>query len=301
MKCSSPYKLRHMVDGNEFEELVGCGQCMPCRINRREQWACRILLESCFHDHSTFVTLTYRDANLILRHRAPMAYSVGILHKPHLQGFMKRFRYHVQRKVRFFAVGEYGNGLRPHYHLVLFGSNALNFHSDINEEGRCIEKAWPHGSVEATPLTIQRARYVAGYTTKKKTRPNSFADGRVPEFSVMSRKPGIAVRAVETMREVYSRYGIRLDSYAVPSNPEASTSGGFCRIDGKLWRLDAFLRGKLSQALGQQTSQLNRALKRNARQYFDSLTPLMDHLEAQERSMTAATEEYRRMKRGQAL
>lgn len=301
MKCSSPYVVRQTINGSEFTDEVACGQCQGCRINRREEWACRILLESCFHDRSVFATLTYEDEKLPTNFFPPLAKPVPTLSKEHLRNFFKLFRYHVKRKIRYFAVGEYGDlTQRPHYHAVLFGSDAIHLPNQVNEEGKCLERSWPHGNVQCTPLTVSRARYVAQYTVKKRTRPGTFPAGVAPEFSVMSRRPGVAVRSVEMMAEVYRRYGITLSS-AASSSREASTPGGYVRIDGKLWRVDAFLRGKLCEALGEQTPAISRALQRSATRFLDSLTPLEDHLAEHALSMTRATEERKRMKRGQAL
>jgi len=43
---------------------VGCGQCIPCRVNRRRVWAHRIVLEAKEHPQNAFVTLTYNEENL---------------------------------------------------------------------------------------------------------------------------------------------------------------------------------------------------------------------------------------------
>ena len=94
-----------------------------------------------------------------------------ILYKEDLQNYMKRLRrYNDGKRVRYFAVGEYGTESgRPHYHLCLFGLGI--------EDQEIIEKSWTvrgnkQGIVHIGEITSESARYIAGYTIKKLTRPN---------------------------------------------------------------------------------------------------------------------------------
>jgi len=93
--------------------MVGCGQCIHCRANRRREWVLRILLELEKHEFNTFLTLTYDDVHL------PGDQS---LQPKHLTDFFKRLRKKVEYPIRYYAVGEYGEETeRPHYHIALFG------------------------------------------------------------------------------------------------------------------------------------------------------------------------------------
>lgn len=179
-----------------------CGRCIGCRLERSRQWATRIMFESQFHDHSSFVTLTYDEAHM------PFPPS---LHYPHFQKFMKRLRKSSPEPVRFFMCGEYGNEhARPHYHACLFG---VDFSADrvlwANQgtgplyRSAALEKLWPYGFSSIAELTFESAAYVARYILKKVTgdmaeRHYQFVDfdtgevyQRVPEFARMSLKPGI--------------------------------------------------------------------------------------------------------------
>lgn len=157
----------------------GCGQCIPCRVNRRRVWASRIILESYCHPHSAFVTLTY-DAD-----HHPLD---GNLHPPHLQAFLKRLRFFHPDRLRFFAVGEYGsNTMRPHYHLILFNLSVA--------DAPLVEKSWGQGFVQVGDVTWQSASYVAGYTMKRR----DWLPGMTPEFSRMSLRPGIGASALDAI------------------------------------------------------------------------------------------------------
>lgn len=169
----------------------GCGQCLPCRINRRRLWMWRQFLESLCHDENAFVTFTYSDQ---------FAPSDGGLCPAHARDFLKRVRYHVNerdegRKFRFFLVGEYGDQtFRPHYHLSLFG---LGFaHREI------IQACWPFGFAQTAEFNETTAQYVAGYVTKKLTsKDDCRLEGRYPEFARMSNRPGLGAPAMRIIAE----------------------------------------------------------------------------------------------------
>lgn len=164
----------------------GCGQCNPCRINRRRVWSWRMFLESLCHDHSAFVTLTYDEEHL--PHGAT-------LEPPALQSFLKRLRASHSRPLRFFAVGEYGEHThRPHYHLALFGLSPV--------DGHLVDRSWPDGHVHIGDLTPSSANYIAGYVVKKMTHASDpRLAGRHPEFARMSLRPGIGAPAMQVLRD----------------------------------------------------------------------------------------------------
>ena len=106
---------------------VGCGQCLPCRINKRREWTFRLELEASLHEHNSFVTLTYADQFLP---------EDGSVNPRHTQLWLKRLRKVLDpRKVRFFLCGEYGDQtFRPHYHACLFGVGLDDAHLDRDWE-----------------------------------------------------------------------------------------------------------------------------------------------------------------------
>ncbi len=106
--CKDPY--------SPFEDIhVGCGRCLFCRINHAREWQHRLLLEASTWEVSIFATLTYDTM------RTPYD---GSLIPRDLKLFMKRLRKRMEPlRIRFYAVGEYGEdeAEHPHYHLALFG------------------------------------------------------------------------------------------------------------------------------------------------------------------------------------
>lgn len=162
-----------------------CGQCLPCKINNRRLWTWRQLLESCCHHSSIFVTLTYDDEHL----------PEGATLKPEdLQLWLKRIRERLAPiRFRFLAVGEYGDERgRPHYHLSMFGLDTT-----VTED---INLTWKKGNIDVQPFSRLTAQYVVGYVVKKMTDPNDARlQGRFPEFSRQSNRPGIGANAADAI------------------------------------------------------------------------------------------------------
>ena len=146
MQCSSPINLT-APEGSVM--TVGCGRCMPCRVNRTQEWGIRIMHEAKLHKNSLFVTLTYCKETLPKN---------GTLVKRDLQLFFKKLRNFL--KVRYYACGEYGDKMdRPHYHIALFGASIGN--RDF------IEKCWSKGFIHIGTLTTESANYCAKYLQKQ--------------------------------------------------------------------------------------------------------------------------------------
>lgn len=198
--------FKQALAANPDERLeVPCGQCAGCRLEYSRQWAMRCVHEAQLHFDNSFITLTYDDENL------PADFS---LDKTHLQKFFKRLRKHYQpQKIRYYACGEYGDQThRPHYHACLFG---LDFEDKelwkIANGNRLytseiLRKIWPYGYNVIGDVNFQTAAYVARYVMKKQTAKESKRtrnyelidenSGEIynvlPQFSTMSRRPGIA-------------------------------------------------------------------------------------------------------------
>lgn len=235
MLCRKPF-----IRGNI---PFGCGQCQPCRINRRRQWAWRQYLESLTHDHSCFVTLTYDDEHLPA--------GEGLVPRD-LQLWLKKIRFELAPvRVRFFAVGEYGQGgkrrFNPHYHISLFGVpwSALSVSWRYQFDPRaCVLTSWPYGRSFLSEFNELTAQYVAGYVVKKWTRKDDLVlEGRMPEFARMSRRPGIGTDAMEVVAGTLGRSGT-IDQIAGGDVPRE------LKIGRRSIPLGRFLLSKLRAAVG---------------------------------------------------
>lgn len=213
MTCFFPLQGYRGADGgfvpsknksrSQIPLTVPCGGCIGCRMAKAKDWSIRIAHEAQMHEENSFLTLTFRDADL------PDDYSVRVRD---IQLFMKRLRKEVEPTlIRFFACGEYGDkGQRPHYHVIIFGygfsdrvpcgkspTGYLRYRSPL------LEKVWPYGTSEIGTVTPESGGYVARYVIKKIGGPKAGAHyqrlhpltGEIvdvaPEFATMSRMPGI--------------------------------------------------------------------------------------------------------------
>lgn len=220
MKCKKPYR----AGGQEFP----CRQCLPCRINRRKLWSARLMWELSLPEHigrSYFVTLTYNDENL------PKDGSVSI---PEVQRFVKRLRKASEcDRIRYFAVGEYGDrSWRPHYHLCVFGLS----------DRRKIEESWKLGFVHIGLVESGTVEYITGYCTKGFTKWRPELEGRMPEFCLMSCRPGIGAGVVDSVPLEVN--GIALG--AVLSGRDVPY--GF-RVGGRIRPMGTYLRNRMRRRL----------------------------------------------------
>ena len=216
---------------------VPCGQCIECRLNRSRKWADRCMMELQYHTQSWFITLTYDNEHIP---KNPMydpdtgeVYAENAtLVKKDFQDFMKRLRRAYEyagheNKLRFFAAGEYGSEtMRPHFHAILFGleldSDDLtlykrNLQGDNLYNSKLISSCWKKGFSVVGEVTWQSCAYVARYIMKKHLGKDSeFYDiyNIEPEFTLMSRKPGIARQYYEDHKDELFDY----DFVTIPTN-----------------------------------------------------------------------------------
>lgn len=205
------------VYGDSLDEWIQipCGQCLECRLQRSRQWADRCMLEMQYHAESYFVTLTYDDVHLpkneIIDPETGEIVSVSTLVKKDLSDFVKRVRRYQEydgydQPIRFYGCGEYGSQtMRPHFHVILFGLHLpkegfhlyrQNFNGDNLYNHDFLDRCWKYGFSVVGEVTWQSCAYVARYIMKKqlgKDAKDFYKDrGIEPEFTLMSRRPGIA-------------------------------------------------------------------------------------------------------------
>lgn len=228
------YELNHRNWPESDTVQVPCGHCIGCQLDRSRQWADRMLCElQSAQGKGVFVTLTYAPERVPVswyKDNNDCLHRSYTLKKEDLQAFNKRLRHAFDgsghygdlpvRRIRFYGAGEYGEmTLRPHYHEIFFGLSledvqavpATDAAGNVvkNELGhvyyrsKLLEKLWPFGLVSCAEVSWRTCAYVARYVTKKwqsgyKTKETYQFFGVIPEFSLMSRRPGIGAEYFES-------------------------------------------------------------------------------------------------------
>ena len=161
MNCVNPF----WIEPGDQPIQVPCGKCLPCLVNRREEWAFRIWQEHMASCGSLFVTLTYDPQHL------PDGYQLS---KPDLQKFMKRLRKRCSQRLRYYAVGEYGTKRqRPHYHILLFNTTL--------DDEQAIRESWKLGQLHIGKVNEASIRYCLKYIVQPEQKTN-----RVKPFALIS-------------------------------------------------------------------------------------------------------------------
>lgn len=189
---------------------IPCGHCLGCRLDYSRRWADRMMLELDHYDgKAIFLTLTYNEES-IKKHilyddeGVPICYT---LDKTDWQAFIKKLRSRKEfeeRRIRFYAAGEYGPlHQRPHIHCIIFGVSLDDFKPlrlfKLNElkdpvyTSKYLEELWSYGFITLSNVSWRTCAYVSRYVMKKAIPTDNGFDesGRVPEFSLMSRRPGL--------------------------------------------------------------------------------------------------------------
>lgn len=221
----------------------------------------RILLEASQHADNAFITLTYSDEI------SPNSFS---LIPEHLTLWLKSLRKAIApARVRYYAVGEYGTkNQRPHYHVILFGypnclrgATRLGLKEEfVNEHIRCcpscdlIYDTWRRGGIYVGAVESKSAQYVAQYVMKKMTSMNDpRLNGRWPEFSRMSLRPGLGKTAMFDVANELMKYNLENTLDDVPV---------VLRHGKKMLPLGRYLRRQLRTMIGRSPDAPEGALKK---------------------------------------
>lgn len=206
--CLRPINLRD--DDGRYRQ-VPCGRCNACLMRARAEWAFRVRNEWRNSDYAYFVTLTYDNMNLpiaeLIDEETGAYFYSGVVLKKDVQLFIHYLRRKFPKKsLRYYAISEYGNKGRSHYHMILFFKNA----GEVSQEEllRKIKSIWKSPEVSVGPLDEGGVLYATTYCFDRwQSDP-----GLPPNFRLMSRNPGIGANYVDTHKE-YLRSGMKFVVY----------------------------------------------------------------------------------------
>lgn len=184
-------------------QTVPCGQCMPCRINKGRLWSARIIMEDLTNYQATGCVSGFLTLTIDPKHEKLVPSDDGCpvttLEKRKTQQWVKNLQ-KKHGKFGYYLIGEYGDTTwRAHYHMAVFPQYATQI-SGIVED-------WKKGFTTATPLTPERARYLANYTAKKLTKAHDerLALHQEPEFRCSSSTPPLGSEFARTLVRHYSQ------------------------------------------------------------------------------------------------
>lgn len=253
--------------------LIPCGHCASCMKSYSYQWAIRLMAESLYHEESCFLTLTYDNKHLPKKNVFDDdGVFKGVVHplvKKDLQDFMKRLRFYFpDRKLSFFACGEYGEvGSRPHYHMILFGLKFNDLDTiSYNALGqplytsKTLSSIWKNGLVSIGEVTAESCGYVSRYSLKKQ-----ISGIKSDEFVLMSRRPAIGKQFyLDHKDELYETDRLYCKSFKSSAIP---------RYFDKLAEVDDDV------FPGYELAKTKRAQRSEARQYQDVIAYGLHHIE----------------------
>lgn len=198
MKCTNEITLK-------TGDIVPCGKCLSCRVNKRNSWNLRLRYEATQWPTKLFVGLTYEDYTVPFvepsRHLT--------LRREDSTHFLERLRYRIKKDgyntLRYYLIGEYGaTTFRPHYHLQLFTDYPLGYpecyYAGEQDSTYCLSQCdrscivrhirsqWYFGHSTCFPCTPADIGYITLLHVTGLKSP--FPDVE-PSFQRMSRRPGI--------------------------------------------------------------------------------------------------------------
>jgi hypothetical protein len=229
--------------GNGESVTVPCGRCIGCRLDRSKEWAIRCVHEASLHQDNCFITLTYNDAHL--PPGGTLVKRDFQLFMKRLRKKYGKVRYYMcgeygsiyDERTKLPIKDSLGRELigRPHFHACLFGfdfgdktiwrtKNGVTLYRSVALDNLWSDKRGPIGYTSVGSVTYESAAYVARYVTKKMNgdlKDDKCARGVghyerldeetgeitecVPEYTNMSRRPGIAKEWLKKYhKEVYA-------------------------------------------------------------------------------------------------
>lgn len=199
--CLSPrYITNRSLHWNLFQPLkmvVPCGKCVECQNSKRSEWFVRSYFEWKRSKMGFFYTLTYNNEHL------PSFDGVPVFCKKHLQDFIKRLRYRLDKhdiKLKYLFSCEYGElRKRSHYHVLFFVDKEINPYWFL----RFVDDSWQFGFVKSGDnVGVINSDMGIQYVTKYITKDSLHLDALLPVLA-----PKVFSRYYKLFNYFIKRYG----------------------------------------------------------------------------------------------
>lgn len=182
MQCLTPFQVK------DLEQEVPCGKCYHCLRRRIGGWIFRINNQLKHSAPAFFVTLTYDTEHVPITANGYMT-----LKKSDLQNFFRILRKQTGKKIKYYAVGEYGeNKHRPHYHAILMGATQDEIKQAWRTKATKKVKGEAIGEIHFGDTQQAAIEYCFGYLQKGCKIPMHRKDDRQPKFQLFSKRLGLS-------------------------------------------------------------------------------------------------------------
>jgi hypothetical protein len=210
MQCINLAHKRHPKTNQWF--AYPCGQCTPCRINKKSMWTFRNILESRSALTSSFWTLTLDDAGL--DNFGELTNGSQKLLRTFINSLRKsEVRHGNFTPIRYFGCFEYGETLgRPHWHVLIY--NLIHNYREPPPYQKGLPRPrqhsaqWPHGHVDIGEFNPATINYTISYLMKGSCHPEM----KPRRFG--SVRPGIGFYGLQSLAVNAARQHLQLEDKA---------------------------------------------------------------------------------------
>ena len=170
MKCLNPIWSRRR------HAFVPCNDCYYCKMRKKYEWTCRVIMERLYYKYGYFVTLTYDDLHL------PSNKGVSYAHADYFLDRLRDCFKTCNLGFSYYLMSEYGGrSQRPHLHMHLL-TDMPQLQVSV-----MISHLWKHGFIKIGCSTLKSILYTSAFHLLPKEHKNAYP---VPNFHIISRGLG---------------------------------------------------------------------------------------------------------------
>lgn len=140
-----------------------CNDCYYCKMRKKYEWTCRVIMERLFYKFGYFITLTYDNVHLPADNG--VSYNDADYFLDRLRDYFKK----VSCGFSYYLMSEYGGRTqRPHYHMHLLTDMPLKEVSVI------VSHLWQKGFIKIGRSSLKSILYTSAYHLLPKEHRNAY-------------------------------------------------------------------------------------------------------------------------------